>query len=140
MSSPETTTSTASSTPTAARGSEPAVARASRVHLLAHEYAHAVQDAREVDPGDERTGPASSTVRYELQADCLAGVFVASVPGADRDAFAAAVRLGGDDIGPDPLTPQAFAHGSAEQRLRWFTRGWQARDDAACDTFTPARP
>ena len=119
---------------------EPSVARASGVYLLAHEWAHALQDARGVDPGDERTGPASSTVRYELQADCLAGVFVASLRGADREAYVEAVRLGGDDLGPDPLAPQAFAHGSGEQRLRWFARGWQERDDAACDTFAPARP
>ncbi len=118
----------------------PEVANASGVYLLAHEYAHAVQDARGLDPEDERTGPASITVRYELQADCLAGVFVASVRSADRSAYAEAVRLGGDDVGPDPLERSAYAHGSAEQRLRWFTRGVDAGEDKACDTFAVGTP
>ena len=115
------------------------VARASAVYLLAHEYGHAVQDARGIDTDDERPGPASQTVRYELQADCLAGVFAARQPPSERAAWVEAVRLGGDDMGEDPVGPAAFTHGSGEQRVRWFVRGRDAGEYAACDTFASTR-
>lgn len=110
-----------------------ATQEAARAYLLAHEYSHAVQVALGVDEGDAGPGPNGDSVRYELQADCLAGAYVASRDdAADLAPYVAAVREGGDDIGEDPLPPAKHEHGTAAQRTTAFQRGVRSGPQA-CD-------
>lgn len=100
---------------------------ASEVYLVAHEYGHYVQDRLGVAEGKQDAGPESDSVHYELQADCLAGAYVAHRDDAvSPAAFTEAVRLGGDDVGAEPLPPEKFGHGSATQRVAAFGRGLRA--------------
>jgi predicted metalloprotease len=112
-----------------------------QAYVLAHEVGHHVQNligAMSVAvPGE--TEPQTS-VRVELQADCLAGVWGHSARGAleisDEDlaeATNAAHAIGDDTLGHrDEAT---FTHGSSEQRIRWFRRGFSSGDPRQCDTF-----
>jgi hypothetical protein len=129
-------------------------------YVLAHEYGHHVQNLlginQQVTPGE--TGPASGTVRLELQADCFAGTWanhaetvpdesgqplIAEITQDDIDrALDAAARIGDDfiqqNLGGGTVDQDAFTHGSSEQRQRWFTTGYQTGDPEQCDTFTTA--
>ncbi len=105
---------------------------ASVVYLLAHEYGHLVQDRLGVDEGDAGPGPDGDSVRYELQADCLAGAFVGDRDDAASAAYREAVRRSGDDVGEDPLPEAAFEHGSARVRLEAFERG-RTEGPQGCD-------
>ena len=126
-------------------------------YVIAHEYGHHVQNVlginQQVTPGE--TGPASGTVRLELQADCFAGAWanhaetvpdesgqplIAEITQDDIDrALDAAGRIGDDfiqrELGGGTVDQDAFTHGSSEQRQRWFTTGYQTGDPAQCDTF-----
>ncbi|MBC7678866.1 MAG: neutral zinc metallopeptidase [Pseudorhodobacter sp.] len=117
-------------------------------YLLAHEYGHHLQELAgrlaEVDAGGDETGPTSDSVRLELQADCYAGVFFHHAhgqlqPGTVSEKLSDAVRAGGDDevdlANGDGIDPSAWTHGSAEQRLRWFTRGVDSGIPARCNSF-----
>ncbi len=109
--------------------------RAEAATLLAHEFGHHVQVGTRDDVDDETTGPASPIVRYELQADCYAGLWIGQASlGIPRGALIDAVRASGDDIGEDPLPADEFAHGSGAQRVAWFVRGLAAQEPEACDT------
>ncbi|MFC4062613.1 neutral zinc metallopeptidase [Planomonospora corallina] len=107
--------------------------------VAAHEYGHHLQSltgihasyaARFRARGARR---AELRRRYELQADCLSGVFLGSVrrslkrTGQDWEELFEAVRRSGDGDG---------THGSGANRLRWFKRGYGALSPAACDTWT----
>jgi Predicted metalloprotease len=127
------------------------------MYVVAHEYGHHVQNVTGYFDRADRsgTGPESDSVRLELQADCLAGMWVghaASVPDPDTgvvflepitaeelaDALSAAEAVGDDRIQQSAgggVNPEAWTHGSAEQRQRWFTIGYERGDFAACDTF-----
>ncbi len=126
-------------------------------YVIAHEYGHHVQNVlginQQVTPGE--TGPASGTVRLELQADCFAGAWanhaetvpdesgeplIAEITQDDIDrALDAAARIGDDfiqqNLGGGTVDQDAFTHGSSEQRQRWFTTGYETGDPAQCDTF-----
>jgi predicted metalloprotease len=126
-------------------------------YVIAHEYGHHVQNLlginQQVTPGE--TGPASGTVRLELQADCFAGTWanhaetvpdesgeplIAEITQDDIDrALDAAARIGDDfiqeNLGGGTVDQDAFTHGSSEQRQRWFTTGYETGDPAQCDTF-----
>lgn len=87
--------------------------------------------------------------RFELQADCLAGVWVHDSPAwAGSDQFRADLLAVLSDIGDEKLLPEhseaalqrVGLHGTTEQRTRWFLRGAQAGDVDACDTFSIAQP
>ena len=101
----------------------------------------------------QQTGPASDSVRLEVQADCYAGAWVgsaATTQDADgttilepitreqvADALNAASAIGDDRIqekATGQVTPETWTHGSSEQRQRWFERGY-TDGAAACDTF-----
>ena len=126
-------------------------------YVIAHEYGHHVQDLlgtnQRVTPGE--TGPASGSVRLELQADCYAGVWanhaetvpdenghtlIADITQDDIDrALDAASRIGDDFIertlGNGRVDPNSFTHGTSAQRQKWFTTGYQGGDPGRCDTF-----
>jgi predicted metalloprotease len=79
-------------------------------------------------------------VRVELQADCLAGVWGHTARGSlqitDEDlseALTAAHAIGDDTLGHSD--ERKFTHGSSEQRMRWFRRGFDSGDARQCDTF-----
>ena len=128
---------------------------AARAYVIAHEIGHHVQNltgaTRQVERGSR--GVDSSAVRLELQADCYAGVWVAHAPAASggqvsldpadiEDGIRAAAAVGDDAIQKQAqgrVMPDAFTHGTSEQRMRWFRLGVEKGDPAACDTFRAGR-
>ena len=129
---------------------------AARAYVIAHEIGHHVQHLTGQTERAGRLGAKgaeSGSVRLELQADCYAGVWVAHAAEASNGAVAldprdvedglrAASAVGDDTLqrqAEGRVVPDAFTHGSSEQRMRWFRRGVDTGDPAACDTFTAAR-
>ncbi len=115
-----------------------------QAYVIAHEVGHHVQNLigamRVRRPGESEE---QTSVRVELQADCLAGVWGhtarASLEITDEDlaeAVGAAHAIGDDALGHRDRA--RFTHGSSEQRIRWFRRGFAAGDPRQCDTFAVA--
>jgi predicted metalloprotease len=126
----------------------------SRAYVLAHEYGHHVQDLLgTMSRVRTQQGQSSDAVRLELQADCYAGIWTknatTSSDGSEpyildltRDdvnrALDAAAAVGDDRIqqrSSGRVDPDSWTHGSAEQRMRWFTTGLEKGTLQACDTF-----
>ena len=123
-----------------------------RAYVIAHEIGHHVQNLtgslRQARTG--ATGADGGQVRVELQADCYAGVWAAHAerlsggevaldPGDLEDGLGAAAAVGDDTIQrrtQGRVVPDAFTHGSAQQRMRWFRRGYETGDPGQCDTFS----
>lgn len=128
---------------------------AARAYVIAHEIGHHVQHltGQTERVGRGSRGADSAAVRLELQADCYAGVWVARAPQASggqvalapadvEDGLRAAAAVGDDAIqrkSQGRVMPDAFTHGTSEQRMRWFRKGVETGDPAACDTFGAAR-
>jgi uncharacterized protein len=130
-----------------------------QAYVIAHEIGHHVQKqlgildkAQELKEraGDEATANQIQ-VRTELQADCLAGVWAnlndqmkkRLQPGDVEEALNAASQIGDDMIQrkmTGRIVPDAFTHGTAAQRVRWFKAGLEAGRMDACDTFNTANP
>ncbi len=124
-----------------------------QAYVIAHEVGHHVQNLmgtmREFDQAagrvDERQRNALS-VRLELQADCYAGVwgFYAAKrnllePGDAEEGLRAASAVGDDAIQKRTqgyVVPDAFTHGKAEQRTKWFQTGLRSGDPRTCNTFS----
>jgi predicted metalloprotease len=129
---------------------------AARAYVIAHEIGHHVQTLTGASEQSRRMGAkgeASGAVRLELQADCYAGIWVAHaarVSGGEvaldltdiEDGLRAASAVGDDTIQKRTqgrVVPDAFTHGTADQRMRWFRRGVETGDPDACDTFRAVR-
>ena len=124
-----------------------------QAYVIAHEIGHHVQKllgiADQVEGLRRRMSEEDANalqVRMELQADCFAGIWANRAqqskdivePGDIEDALRAASAIGDDRIQRQTqgyVVPDAFTHGSSEQRVRWFTRGYQSGKLEVCDTF-----
>jgi len=116
-----------------------------QAYVIAHEVGHHVQNLLGTLRPGTQPGANSDAVRTELQADCFAGIWahVAEANGilevGDIDeALNAAAQIGDDTLqrrSQGYVVPESFTHGTAEQRSRWFKRGYQRGDLEACDTF-----
>ena len=126
-------------------------------YVIAHEVGHHVQTllgiSRQVTQMRQRSDEATSnrlSVMTELQADCFAGVWARHLQesqgvleeGDIQEGLQAASAVGDDRIQRSTrgyVVPDAFTHGSSQQRMRWFRQGLQTGDVNSCDTFNAAQ-
>jgi predicted metalloprotease len=124
-----------------------------QAYVIAHEVGHHLQNLMGISEKlDQARGRVSQreynalSVRLELQADCFSGVWAhhsqrskAWLEAGDiEEALNAASRIGDDTLqrqSQGRVVPESFTHGSSAQRVRWFQRGLEQGDIAACDTF-----
>lgn len=125
-----------------------------QAYVIAHEVGHHVQNllglSEQMDNARQRARSEAEanaiSVRMELQADCLAGMWANHTDrarhileaGDVESALRAASAIGDDRLQRQTrgyVTPDSFTHGSSEQRMRWFSRGFQSGDMAQCNTF-----
>ncbi len=124
-----------------------------RAYVVAHEIGHHVQNQMGVTQRvDAMRGRASQqqmnalSVRVELQADCLAGVWAFHSQkgkgwletGDIEGALNAAAKIGDDTLqrrSQGMVVPEAFTHGSSQQRMTWFKRGLDSGSVKNCNTF-----
>ncbi len=129
-----------------------------QAYVLAHELGHHVQRLLGIEAQvrrQQQSNPAQEnqlSVRLELQADCLAGIWGNQAAQAGRAAqgkveletgdleegLNAAASIGDDRIqrmSGARIAPDRFTHGSSEQRVSWFRRGLQSGNIQVCDTF-----
>lgn len=120
-----------------------------RDYVIAHEYAHHIQNLTGISDqvrSAQQQNPARAnqlSVRLELQADCYAGVWAAKnrdrlEPGDMESGLNAAHSIGDDVLMRNAgrsASPEAFTHGSAEQRMTWLRKGMESADDSACDAL-----
>jgi predicted metalloprotease len=132
------------------------IGRFAQAYIVGHEFGHHVQNqvglqhrvalADQQDPAGEN----ARSVRFELQADCLAGVWAHSVYGRGeltRDDFAQALKTAqviGDDFqrqqAGHEMETELWTHGSSAQRQHWLSTGFETGDPGECDTFTETTP
>jgi hypothetical protein len=127
-------------------------------YVIAHEVGHHVQTllgiSQEVRDAQRRAGRAEAnalSVRQELQADCLAGVWAHHAhrtrqilePGDVEEALGAAAAIGDDQLQRQTqgrVAPDSFTHGTSAQRVSWFKRGFSSGELRRCDTFSAGEP
>jgi len=122
-----------------------------QAYVLAHEIGHHVQKivgiaskVRQLQSSNPRTENQVS-VKMELQADCLAGIWAHSTQqrnlleeGDVQSALGAAAAVGDDRLqkmATGQVAPESFTHGSSQQRMGWFQKGFSGGSIAACNTF-----
>jgi predicted metalloprotease len=125
-----------------------------QAYVIAHEVGHHVQTitgiTAKVDAARQRLSKAQAnalSVRVELQADCFAGIWAhhanqarSILEAGDVEAALNAASAIGDDAlqsggGRGQVVPDSFTHGTSAQRVRWFKRGIESGQVAACNTF-----
>ena len=129
-----------------------------RAYVIAHEVGHHVQNqlglAEQVSAAQQRGSREDAnalSVRLELQADCLAGVWGNRAnrernwldPGDVEAGLAAAAAIGDDTLqrhAGGAVQPESWTHGSSAMRVRWLKQGLQTGDPASCDTFKAPQP
>lgn len=125
----------------------------SQAYVIAHEIGHHVQNLlgilprlQQMQQGMDKGEANRLQVMAELQADCFAGIWANHAqqkwkfldPGDVEAALQTASAIGDDRIqrrSQGYVVPDAFTHGSAQQRVRWFTTGLKSGDVASCNTF-----
>ncbi len=127
-----------------------------QAYVIAHEIGHHVQNllgiSGQVQEARRRVSMTEGnrlSVRLELQADCLAGVWAHQAdqsgmnirldPGDIDEALRAAAAIGDDRLQQQSrgtVIPDSFTHGTSAQRQRWFRRGFSSGDPDRCDTFS----
>ncbi|MBA3787169.1 MAG: zinc metallopeptidase [Actinobacteria bacterium] len=122
-----------------------------QAYVIAHEFGHHVQnilgvsdDVRQQQQEDPE-GANELSIKLELQADCLAGVWGYSAnkeglleAGDVEEGLNAAAAVGDDRIqekSGQGVNPESWTHGSSEQRMTWFQKGFENGDPSVCDTF-----
>jgi predicted metalloprotease len=131
-----------------------------QAYVIAHEFGHHVQNVTgtmDKVQQQQTSGNANDlSIRLELQADCLAGMWanwvmahpdqanVESITDEDvREGLNAAAAVGDDRIqeqATGTIDRESWTHGSAEQRMKWFNVGFKQGSMPACDTFAVANP
>jgi predicted metalloprotease len=123
-----------------------------QAYVIAHEWGHHIQRVLGIEADVRRAqsedpGRANDlSIRLELQADCLAGVYAYTaeergllVAGDLEEGLAAAAAVGDDRIQQQSggrIDRESWTHGSSAQRSRWFRAGFQGGEIASCDTFS----
>jgi predicted metalloprotease len=128
-----------------------------QAYVIAHEIGHHVQHllgisdrVHSLQQSADKAQANELSVRLELQADCLAGIWAYHAnrsrkiveAGDIEAALRAASSIGDDRIQKQSqgyVVPESFTHGSSEQRVRWFKRGSETGTFAQCDTFKTER-
>ncbi|MBP9667806.1 neutral zinc metallopeptidase [Candidatus Saccharibacteria bacterium] len=121
-----------------------------QAYVIAHEMGHHAQNVlgtmekvQSSSGGLASTGEDSLSVKLELQADCYAGLWANSIrdrgvfesPDEIQEAMSAASAVGDDRIQANStgyVNPETWTHGSAAQRVQWFTRGWETGVVSQC--------
>jgi predicted metalloprotease len=128
-----------------------------QAYVIAHEVGHHVQHLLGIagkvrqmqSQARDKAGANALSVRMELQADCFAGIWAFHAnrtrqiieQGDLESALTAAAAIGDDRLQKQSqgyAVPESFTHGSSEQRIRWFRRGFESGDLRQCDTFAGA--
>ncbi len=123
-------------------------------YVIAHEIGHHVQNLLGIEQQVQRESQAHAdeanqlSVRLELQADCLAGVWGHSAnergvleAGDFEEGMTAAAAVGDDRLQQQAtgrVDRETFTHGTSAQRDRWLRKGFESGNPDACDTFSPA--
>ncbi|MDQ3239641.1 MAG: zinc metallopeptidase [bacterium] len=120
-------------------------------YVIAHEVAHHAQNEFGIMDEVNSAGRSNSenanqlSVKLELQADCFAGLWANSIKDKDiftvneiHEAMDAAAAVGDDRIQKrtsGAVSPESWTHGSSEQRVGWFTKGYESGQVNVCNTF-----
>ena len=123
-----------------------------QAYVIAHEFGHHVQNVLGVSEDVRRKQQANASeandlsIRLELQADCLAGVWAHSAyeeelleSGDLEEGLGAAAAVGDDRIqeaSTGRVDRESWTHGSSEQRTKWFKKGFDGGDPSGCETFS----
>lgn len=126
-----------------------------QAYVIAHEVGHHIQtllgiseQVRAEQARASKTQANAIQVRMELQADCLAGIWahhaeqastITLESGDVEEALGAANAIGDDRLQRQAqgyVVPDAFTHGSSQQRMRWFNLGFESGSMRSCDTFS----
>ncbi|MCW2747257.1 MAG: hypothetical protein JWP10_399 [Nocardioidaceae bacterium] len=128
-------------------------------YVVAHEYGHHVQNILGIlGQAQNGSGATGGSVRVELMADCLAGVWANHASSTQDDegnallepltrtdiksALSAAAAVGDDRIqqaSGGTVNPEGWTHGSSAQRERWFTTGYEEGNINSCDTLNASQ-
>src|SRR5689334_16812983 len=123
-----------------------------QAYVLAHEIGHHLQNLIKAEGKAPKPKPGETenqtSVRVELQADCFAGIWAKHAQGKNlleagdiEEALTAAAAIGDDTLeklAGMEVNPEGFTHGTSEQRVRWFRKGFEGGTFEACDTYAGA--